>query len=135
MAFLRTFTVRHLGASKIIWVPKSWRMSRGQWVHYQANLKGRMWHMTDQVKGGSTSFYITIPASWPCEIGDIIDLSVAYATVEIPDTPKERKPMHEGNRKFLENNASKRKAREKAQRENTDADTGTDHQEGDQEVC
>ena len=90
--YLRSFIVKKFGpASKIVWLPKAWGFSRGELVHIEAKIDGKLWHETCNVKAGSkTAVYVTIPHFWPVEWGDIIELGLAYATVSVKPTAYER---------------------------------------------
>lgn len=96
--YLRTFVVRTFGpTSKVVWLPKAWKFSKGELVHVEAKINGKTWHDTSKVKCGSTgAVYVTIPHFWPVEKGDMIDLGVVYATVTAPpNTPPEPKSEKE----------------------------------------
>ena len=90
--YLRSFIVKKFGpASKIVWLPKAWGFSRGELVHIEAKIDGKLWHETCNVKAGSkTAVYVTIPHFWPVEWGDIMELGIAYATVPVKPTAYEK---------------------------------------------
>lgn len=90
--YLRSFIVKKFGpASKIVWLPKAWGFSRGELVHIEAQIDGKLWHETCNVKAGSkTAVYVTIPHFWPVEWGDIMELGIAYATVPVKPTAYEK---------------------------------------------
>lgn len=90
--YLRSFIVKKFGpASKIVWLPKAWGFSRGELVHIEAKIDGKLWHETCNVKAGSKSaVYVTIPHFWPVEWGDIMELGIAYATVPVKPTAYEK---------------------------------------------
>lgn len=90
--YLRSFIVKKFGpASKIVWLPKAWGFSRGELVHIEAKIDGKLWHETCNVKAGSkTAVYVTIPHFWPVEWGDIMELGIVYATVPAKPTAYEK---------------------------------------------
>lgn len=90
--YLRSFIVKKFGpASKIVWLPKAWGFSRGELVHIEAKINGKLWHETCNVKAGSkNALYVTIPHFWPVEWGDIMELGIVYATVPEKPTVKDK---------------------------------------------
>ena len=74
----KTFKVCKLGGSKVIFLPAAWKIEKGEWLHLKTNVNGQTYHETCKV-GKATTNYCVIPAFWPYEAGDYINLELAFA--------------------------------------------------------
>lgn len=80
MAFTKTIVVRKVGNSKVAYIPNEWGVEKGDMINMICVLKGREWLTTTKAHRNS-SCYLTVPAMWPCSVGDLIDIKIAYANV------------------------------------------------------
>ena len=85
MAFVKSAQVKKWGSSKVIWLPNEWGVKKGDLMEIKVTLDGKTYIHTTKAKENSSRF-LCIPKWWACEVGDVIDASINYATVPIRPT-------------------------------------------------
>ena len=94
MAYMKSFTIKKIGASKCIWLPKDWGIEKDSMLHIERVILGKTYHHTTRAQKNS-SIFCTLPKIWPINVGDICDGKVSYATVPINPYRQEQETEEE----------------------------------------
>lgn len=78
--FYRSFTIRLIGNSKGFWIPSSWGLRKGDWVHVEVVIKGKTYHHTTKISYNKSP-YLILPHEWDLNRGDIVDTRINYVTI------------------------------------------------------
>jgi hypothetical protein len=94
MVFVKSFTIKKVGASHCIWLPKDWGIQKGDMLHIEMVIFGKTYHHTTKAQKNS-SIFVTLPKVWPINVGDICDGKVSYATVPVNPYRQEQETEEE----------------------------------------
>ena len=86
MVFVRSFPIRTVGQTYCIWIPHEWGVQKGDMLHIEMMIGGKVFHHTTRAQFNS-SIYCTLPKVWPIHKGDIYDTRVNYARVPVRPEP------------------------------------------------